>query len=133
MAYCNYKHVRDLLIKSGVLDKSCEPVDGKYPDYDGTHDYNSELWVMAADEITRLNERVKQLEQANEWVSVDIEPDYVGLSNCKHVAIINDVGWWVTVFWNMATKEWIDEYHQPIEILFYKYIESKPITKPIEG
>ena len=98
-----------------LIEQLCKLVDGKEDKIQALESKNKEL-------VAEINK--------HEWISVDVEPDYSGFANVKHVAIVNNVGYWVVVFWNTKTKKWLDDEYQPIDVLYYKYVESLPITPP---
>ena len=71
MAYYEYKRVRDLLPKDYLTtenfhrkccgDKGC--LNKKSPcEYEGSADYDGDMWTMTAYYIVELHEKIKQLE-----------------------------------------------------------------------
>lgn len=64
MAYYNYKHVRDQIPADfqGPWEKAWKEETGR--DYEGTCDYDGELWILASDYIDHLHAKIKTLEEA---------------------------------------------------------------------
>lgn len=64
MAYYNYKHVRDSIPTAfqEQWEKTFEEQAGRK--YEGTADYDGDLWILASDYIDHLHTRIKALEAA---------------------------------------------------------------------
>jgi hypothetical protein len=63
MAYYNYKHVRDL-IPDDFRDKFIEEYNKNGYEYEGTCNYDGDMWLLAAAYIEELLEKIKILEDA---------------------------------------------------------------------
>jgi hypothetical protein len=64
MAYYNYKHVRDQIPAEfqGPWEKKWKEETGR--EYEGTCDYDGELWILASDYIDHLHAKIKTFEGA---------------------------------------------------------------------